>query len=451
MGYHEVRRAAHAHQYDKRLITYLSPQVPCQLCNVTFKIGRLRTQFEPRAAAWAADGDPAIDDTEECHQEGCKLAFRHHNPEDQTEKSLSKDGQFDVLVDLKPSGVDRGGNEVSFKAWLTLYHEGSDDGDEQEDWSVHGETYREWFEEQTKDGKKNPHSRSRSFQLSQEGSADMIEHIAGADCYEGRAFNGNAISAEEMRLCNTAQYIVKTENCIHQLTDSTPEPDDEYFEHEGRYFLSGLADRVDGLEGDCTTYPERHGLHGDTMSPEEYDGFERGDLVFHPHCLEMYKRVSALRLDSAEVTHVPGFADWWTSDGMVNSPPMPKSVSDCGGQWFVHNPGSEFTVAQPLQILALTTIFEAAQRPDDFDAKELSPFGAKETTATNNSSDIFGKLPGELRDMVLTSLGSRDIANLRLASRTFRHLPITLWRELITKELPWIWEAYSDRPYPYMS
>jgi hypothetical protein len=289
------------------------------------------------------------------------------------------------------------------------------------------------------------------FLLSRKQSADLIEHIAGVDCSEGHGFNGNAISAEEMRLCTTAQYIVKTENCIRQLTVWTPEPDDEDFEHEGKYFLSGLADRVDGLEGDCTTYPERHGLHGNTMSPQEYDGFEQGDLVFHPHCLEMYKRVSALRLDSAEVTHVPDFADWWTSDGMVNSPPMHESVSVCGGQWFVHNPGSEFTVAQPLQILALTTIFEAAQRPDDFDAKELSPFGAKETTATNNSSDIFGKLPGELRDMVLTSLGSKDIANLRLASRTFRHLPVTLWRELLKKELPWIWEAWSERPYPFMS
>jgi hypothetical protein len=99
----------------------------------------------------------------------------------------------------------------------------------------------------------------------------------------------------------------------------------------------------------------------------------------------------------------------------------------------------------------LTTIFEAARRSQDFNAKEISPFGAKGTTGTNSNRDIFGKLPNELRDMVLSSLGSKDIANLRLASRTFRNLPTTLWRELIEKEMPWIWEAWSDRPYPFIS
>jgi hypothetical protein len=135
---------------------------------------------------------------------------------------------------------------------------------------------------------------------------------------------------------------------------------------------------------------------------------------------------------------------------MVNSPPVHKSVG--GGQWYEHDKASEFVVANPLQISALTATFEAARRPRGFDANERSPFGVKDTTGTNkNNSDIFGKLPNELRDIVLSSLGSKDVANLRSASRTFRHLPITLWRELIEKEMPWIWEAWSDRPYPFIS
>jgi hypothetical protein len=385
-----------------------------------------------------------------CETEGCKLAFRHHNPEDQTEKELSQDGRFDVLVDLVPSGVDRGGNEVSFKAWLALHYGGLDDRDHWDNWSEHEETYREWFEEKTKDGKRNPHSRTRSFRFSQEESADMIEHIAGVDCNQSNGFNGNAISAEEMRLCNTSQYIVNKDSSNHRDLDSTSESDDEDFERESNYLLSGLADRTDGLEGDCTVYPLRHGLSRN-MSPEQFEGFDRGDMIFHPHCLEMYKRVSALRLGGAQLTHVPALADWWTSDGMVNSPPCHESVFVGGGQWFVYNDGHEFIVANPLQIPGLTTILEAARRPHDFDAKDTSPFGAKEATGTNGNCDIFGKLPNELRDTVLSSLGLKDIANLRLASRTFRHLPITLWRELIKKELPWVWEAWSDRAYPFMS
>jgi hypothetical protein len=309
--------------------------------------------------------------------------------------------------------VDGEGNEVSYKVWEATDCEKWDD--KPEFWNLYNrdsvreeqvERYRAWFEEKTQDGRKNPHSRSRSFQLYQDESADLVEHIAGVDCGGGHAFNGNAISAEEMRLCNTAQYIVEKDGVMyHDLPEWTPESDDEDFERESRYFLSGLADRVYGLEGDCTTYPERHGLKGDDMSPNEYDGFDRGDLVFHPHCLEIYKRAAALRLGSAELTNVPAFADWWNSDGRVNSPPCHPSVSGCGGQWFEHSSGCEFIAANPLQIPALTAIFEAARRPDDFDAMNLSPFGEKETNGTNVNSDIFGKLPNELRDMVLSSLG----------------------------------------------
>jgi hypothetical protein len=413
MGYHEVRSATRLHQCNKRLIINLSPQVPCQLCEVPFKIGRIRTQFEPRAAAWSYDDDDEPPEINHCEDDGCKLAYRHHNPDDQTRSGMSKDGSLDQLVDIVPSGVDGEGNEVSYKVWEATDCEKWDD--KPEFWNLYNrdsvreeqvERYRAWFEEKTQDGRKNPHSRSRSFQLYQDESADLVEHIAGVDCGGGHAFNGNAISAEEMRLCNTAQYIVEKDGVMyHDLPEWTPESDDEDFERESRYFLSGLADRVCGLEGDCTTYPERHGLKGDDMSPNEYDGFDRGDLVFHPHCLEIYKRAAALRLGSAELTNVPAFADWWNSDGRVNSPPCHPSVSDCGGQWLEHSSGCEFIAANPLQIPALTAIFEAARRPDDFDAMNLSPFGEKETNGTNVNSDIFGKLPNELRDMVLSSLG----------------------------------------------
>jgi hypothetical protein len=37
-------------------------------------------------------------------------------------------------------------------------------------------------------------------------------------------------------------------------------------------------------------------------------------------------------------------------------------------------------------------------------------------------------------------LSSRDIGNLRLASRSFRQLPKQLFLHLIQEELPWFWE-----------
>ena len=431
------------------LIIYLSSQVPCQLCQVPFRIGRLRTQFEPRAAAWSADHDPAVVDLGHCAEYGCKLVFRHDYPEDSSATEASEGRLLDEFEDIAPSGVDSEGEEISFDAYAQAQNKKPGrmrcSFGRTHNWEYYRDAYWAYFESRVPDGPKHPYRRPPGARL-------FVEHVAGVNCMNsGRGFNGNAISAEEMRLCNTSQYLVEKGSEVHNLPEWTPEPDDEDFERESRYFLSGLASKTaEVLEGDCTAYPERHGLHGEEMQPNELDGFNNGDLIFHPHCLEIYKRVSALRLVSAELTHVPAFADWWTSDGMVNSPPVHKSVG--GGQWYEHDKASEFVVANPLQISALTAIFEAARRPRGFDANERSPFGVKDTTGTNkNNSDIFGKLPNELRDIVLSSLGSKDVANLRSASRTFRHLPITLWRELIEKEMPWIWEAWSDRPYPFIS
>jgi hypothetical protein len=57
-----------------------------------------------------------------------------------------------------------------------------------------------------------------------------------------------------------------------------------------------------------------------------------------------------------------------------------------------------------------------------------------------SSADTFSVLPTELKDMVLSHLSSKDIGNLRLASRTFRQLPNRLFFRLIRDELPWFWE-----------
>lgn len=57
-----------------------------------------------------------------------------------------------------------------------------------------------------------------------------------------------------------------------------------------------------------------------------------------------------------------------------------------------------------------------------------------------NSTDLFMKLPAEIKSMLLMDLDSKDIRNLRLVSRAFRQLPLHLFRHLIQKELPWFWE-----------
>lgn len=107
------------------------------------------------------------------------------------------------------------------------------------------------------------------------------------------------------------------------------------------------------------------------------------------------------------------------------------------GEWWQHHAGNEFLAANPLETPAVTALFKAASRPqENFNARS-SPFAAC-STALSHESDLFERLPEELRDIVLSQLTSKDITNLRLAGRAFRHLPITLWHDLMMKNWPWI-------------
>jgi hypothetical protein len=93
-----------------------------------------------------------------------------------------------------------------------------------------------------------------------------------------------------------------------------------------------------------------------------------------------------------------------------------------------------------------------APEPDyeDFEAESdyfLSGLGDRiDDDDETNGSPIRHRIAD--LDLVLAHLSSRDIANLRLVSRAFYHLPITLWHDLMQKEMPWIWEAWTDRAYP---
>lgn len=64
---------------------------------------------------------------------------------------------------------------------------------------------------------------------------------------------------------------------------------------------------------------------------------------------------------------------------------------------------------------------------------------------------VFERLPQELLFEITSNLGSRDIANLRLSSRSFSRLPISLWYQLVRAEMPWLYEAWDDaEPSPWV-
>jgi hypothetical protein len=82
----------------------------------------------------------------------------------------------------------------------------------------------------------------------------------------------------------------------------------------------------------------------------------------------------------------------------------------------------------------------AIEQDGNFDPRN----GAFDVQVHEKEGDVLSSLPLELRFQTLSYLASSDIANLRLASRTFRQLPVLIWRDLLLKEMPYLWEVWSD-------
>jgi hypothetical protein len=419
---------------------------------VSPNIGRRRTPHEPREAAWASLWHTcAPPHDERCFHQDCRLVRRQQYerfPYD-TDQSEEKQGA-ESFEDVIPHGIGSRGDEVSPETYVAARSSGDAEEDKEFLARIRDETHNEetaaylgWYESMTG---------SAAMLAESPSTWDLFyEHVAGPYYISRLGYDGNTISAGEMRYCNTVQFIALYNDAHHDLSNCwSPEADDEDFECRGKYHLTGLVDKCVKSQDDCGVFPERHGCS--EVKPSVFGSFNDGHPLFHPYCLETYRRVLELRIRGADLSDV---ADWIARRGNEipyhdSEPPRHPAVDRGTERWWIHNAGDEFLVADPLHIPGLSALFEAAKRPQSkFDAQS-SPFGERvEMPATPR--DSFDRLPKELRDMVIEHLGSKDIASLRVASRSFRHLPYTLWHRLIKKEMPWIWETWTDRPYPYMS
>jgi hypothetical protein len=271
------------------------------------------------------------------------------------------------------------------------------------------------------------------------------EHIAGGlrcrwnkNSYLEGAFNGHAISAEEMRGCNTLQCFVRKPG------DWTDEPEDQDFEQQGHFFLSGLSDYAPSRDVDWPrVFPPRH----DCESPQADNTFyvmeeaENCAMPFHPTCLEVFKRASYLRYG---IVDYQGLINWWILEAGDGFDKFPRDPAVDNSQWFHHIAGNEFVAANPCFIPNLAPIIASSALPND-PVLSWSTGVFKDTQQP--SYDVFSQLPPELKGMLMNNLLSKDIANLRLASRSFRQLPQSLFRSLTLREMPWLWEAWSNMEY----
>lgn len=259
-----------------------------------------------------------------------------------------------------------------------------------------------------------------------------FEHVSGPNCRSTGAYHGSRISAEAMRECNTYQNLVAASVC-----DEEPHEDErEDLESLGCYALTGLGEPAKDNRrgrGKAHVFPNRC----NTASEEEV---QAGYMSFHPTCFEIFKRASIYRYG---FVHIDSLMSW----GHVRGEPkfqLPEhaAVKRARQRLWLHHAGDEFLAANPCFVPGLQGIFDSVQNTCSSDA-------ISSDVTCPNSTDIFSKLAQEIKLEILLQLDSWDVANLRLSSRTFRHLPQSLFYHLTLRELPWLYEAWTSAPLSF--
>ncbi|KAH6643341.1 hypothetical protein BKA67DRAFT_614262 [Truncatella angustata] len=371
-------------------------EIRCHICGVSFNIGRIRTSNEPFSAGWHG------------------LLYPTHgyvpSPENQN--------------DFCPSDAGC----LLYSRFLHMLENSS------EDFKMLSQHINP----------KHPPSEGQLI-----WGRPRFEHIAGglgcklnSICPEYAGYNGHAISAEDMKSCNTLQCL------ILKNPQWRAEPGDQDFEMNGHYFLSGLTEAVPTRHSaDTQVFPVRHGMsspHADNIMwlPDEDQEYV---MPFHPTCLEVFKRASLHRHGRIDID---GLADWWALEATYDEfHRFPRHPAVSWEEVWRHKDGDEFLAANPCFITQLPTILETASRIGHKTVDDSCAFAVD--GISNSLTDVFSQLPWELRAQILLELGSQDVANLRLASRTFRHLPQSFFRSHTLRHMPWLWEAWSTLDYSF--
>ena len=117
-------------------------------------------------------------------------------------------------------------------------------------------------------------------------------------------------------------------------------------------------------------------------------------------------------------------------------------------QWWHHEPGFEYLAANPVNIPGLPALLQTSQSRSGDSSEVMSSSEVKRSQPDEtsegfraDSADPFRSVPTEVTSMVLDYLSSKDIANLRLATRAFRQIPALQFRRLLLEDMPWMWEV----------
>lgn len=139
--------------------------------------------------------------------------------------------------------------------------------------------------------------------------------------------------------------------------------------------------------------------------------------------------------------------------------PRAFPVKNGWGQCWRHDIGAEFLAANPVNVPGLDTrIAQYCQKISDYGDEDYQGADADNTILRTRSylrmrpkiddplklrasRDPFQKLPLELVHRILDYLSSKDLARIRLATRSFWQFHESIFRRFLYEDMPWLWEV----------
>jgi hypothetical protein len=299
-------------------------QIHCELCGVSFNIGRIRQVNESLDNGWAFrerrtlgyDGHQTDErynfvsmeyvQRDRCPPEaGCcsvlrEVAVRNSELHKRLAHSLTSYIQLESKILQGTLSIDPAklvnplGPEIRLTAWNDLVEEENDDTEYAYESDADDEPLEYMSDEEPgytpldKDGDlersdtvcsylsaavRSPAFNHQIVEAEAENENDFeiresgpnpirLEHLAGPGCINRYGYSSHRIGVEEMRGCNLMQCLLRKQ------PDWSPEGDDQGFELSSSYYLSGLSGCVPSRDDNHPKYTiERHN-HGDDFYPD---------------------------------------------------------------------------------------------------------------------------------------------------------------------------------------
>ncbi|CAH0031818.1 unnamed protein product [Clonostachys rhizophaga] len=279
------------------------------------------------------------------------------------------------------------------------------------------------------------------------------QHISGPACFKPGGYSGYSIMSEEIRGSCTFQCFVpkprRRRLLMRPINAGESVPDQDFYLSG----ISDIMPSQGYVYSTWPLGRESPGLLYARNWFSNSEDAEKAAMPFHPTCLEVFRRVSAYyQADIDNQSLMDWYRLGARDQRLYHEFPRHPSVGKAQRYWqngrdqlWLHLPGSEFLAANPCFVPALPSIIASVTVNQTALSKHshISPIAS----GGNQSSDSLSRLPMEIRLCLASLLNAPDFANLRLVSRAFHNLPQSFYRNFILREYPWLWEIWCDYSY----